>query len=67
MMTPGYIQFQFENNTPGRFLDFTTAVCQVLDSDAPDRLSQIGALREAMDDGARRHLQRILGVDSDDA
>lgn len=66
MMTPGYIRFQFENSTPGRFLDFTTAVCQVLDSDAPDRLSQICALREAMDDGARRHLQHVLEVDTDD-
>lgn len=66
MMTPGYIRFQFENSTPGRFLDFTTAVCQVLDSDAPDRLIQIGALREAMDDGARRHLQHVLEVDTND-
>lgn len=65
MMTPGYIRFQFENSTPGRFLDFYTAVCQVLDSDTPDRLSQIGALRDAADDGARLHLQHILGVNAD--
>ena len=28
-MTPGYIRFQFENNTKGCFMDFTTAVCLV--------------------------------------
>ena len=66
MITPSYIQFQFENGTPGRFLDFYAAVCQVLDSDAPDRLSQIGALRDAADDGARRHIQHILGGFTDE-
>ena len=68
MMTPGYIRFQFENNTKGCFMDFTTAVCLVLDSDASadEKVRQMEDLRKAMNDGSYSYIRRMLGVDSDE-
>lgn len=68
MMTPGYIRFQFENNTKGCFMDFATAVCQVMDSDASDhsKVVQIGDLRKVMNDGSYSYIRRMLGVDAND-
>ena len=49
-------------------MDFTTAVCLVLDSNASadEKVRQMEDLRKAMNDGSYSYIRRMLGVDADE-